>query len=160
MKRISIVIAMVLALLVSTYSQTPRSKAPGSSAPQLQKDQGDWFTPTMRKELMELVKSRSGEAAVRAWARRHKLEIVRLKGYDILVIPEQAAVEKTGGACDATKCPTAYGSYPVHNTLGQAVGTQAITCQAKNCTWIWNDEKKGWNRICGDWQCKNVGSVF
>lgn len=167
MKRISMVIALALALLVSTYSQTPQSEA-GSFATtqdqtkaQEQTKRGALLTPAMREEYTGLVKSDAGEAAVRAWARKHKLEIVSLKGYDILVIPEQGPQNPTvqeAANCDAKKCPTADGTSSVFNTLNQHVGFQVIKCKATSCKWV-KDINGRWQRFCGGWKCENDGGI-
>jgi hypothetical protein len=124
---------------------------------------GNFFTPAIRNEYVGLVKANRGEAAVRAWASKHKLEIVSLKGYDIMVIPGQGIQSPTtaeaAGSCDATKCPTAKGGYAVANTAGQGVGWRGITCTATSCYWT-KDALGRWNRICGDWKCKDDGSVI
>jgi hypothetical protein len=115
----------------------------------------------MRDEYKQLRKSEAGESGVRAWARKHKLEIVSLKGYDILVIPEQAPVNEPPAVskCDARKCPVADLTYGVKNYGGKIVGMQWQTCTAGSCKLVRDPVTGGWKRNCGDWKCKDVGSL-
>jgi hypothetical protein len=159
MKRISLIIlgGLALVLLVSAYAQTPTQRTtPSTQAQQTKIDAV--LTPDMQKEYVQLTKSRAREADVRSWARRHKLEIVSLKGYDIVVIPEQPphrGSPEEASNCDAKKCPKVTGAYGVANTLGALVGWQSTSCTAKSCTWRWDQYFKSWTRICGDWKCEN-----
>src|SRR3989442_9077185 len=110
MKRISLIIlgGLALVLLVSAYGQTPTMQTNQNTQIQ-QTTQGQQtkrdssFTPAMRSEYLQLMKSRAGEAAVRSWARKYKLEIVHLKEYDILV-PQQPPTlpsnPKQASVCD------------------------------------------------------------
>jgi hypothetical protein len=115
------------------------------------------LTPALRGEYKQLVKSKAGESAVRAWARKHKLEIVSLKGYNIQVIPEQPQVSEpeAAQACDAKKCPLSEGSVEVYNRLGVYIGTQFIKCKAGSCKWVKNPATGRWQRVCGNWKCEN-----
>lgn len=163
MKRISLTIlsGLVLVLLVSAYAQTPTQRISPSTQAQQTKIEAV-LTPDMQREYAELVKSRSREADVRSWARRNKLEIVSLKGYDIVVIPEQPP-HRTGpeevSNCNPKYCGSVSGVNPVTNTLGAIVGFQAMTCTARSCKFVWNKQLKSYTRICGGWNCQTVGSI-
>lgn len=114
------------------------------------------LTTAQRQEYLQLVRSRSGETAIKAWARKHKLRIISLKDYDI-VIPEPGfEPPEAAGACDASKCPVATGSYSITNTLGKITGWQAVRCTAKSCKWVKDSQGRN-QRICADWKCENEG---
>lgn len=162
MKRITMILIATLALALLVYAQSRTPVQTPESRQAARPASGKALTPAMRDGYMQLIKSGAGESGVRAWARKHKLEIVRLKGYDILVIPEQAPVNESPFAtkCDATKCQEASGTSWVNNTHGQIVGYQNLTCIAKSCKWVKDPLTGGYRRMCGDWKCKNDGSVF
>ena len=128
MKRITMILiaTLVLALLVYAQSRTPVQAPETRQA--ARPASGKTLTPAMRDEYKQLRKSEAGESGVRAWARKHKLEIVSLKGYDILVIPEQAPVNEPPAVskCDARKCPVADLTYGVKNYGGKIVGMIAL----------------------------------
>ena len=148
MKRISLIILTVLALALLVLAQ--RQTSPSKTFK---------LTTAQQQEYVKLVKSNLGKSAVETWARRHKLQIVSLKNYDIIVIPEQGFQNPTiqeASNCDATKCPVATGSYSITNTLGRITGYQAVRCTAKSCKWIKDSQGRN-QRICGDWKCENEG---
>ena len=168
MKRISLIILATLALvlLVSAYGQTTTSQTNrntqvqqadrGTPTQQMKRD--TLITPEMQREYVQLIKSRSGKAAVQAWARKHKLEVVSLKGYDILV-PERPPTRdqpEEVGACDATKCPIAVGTVELKDRLGKYLGLQFLKCTAGGCTWV-KDSNGRYLRLCGKWKCENDG---
>lgn len=166
---------LILTLAVLSFSALPTHVAaqgptpptapqPTEKTAQQQESRGSLLTPAMRKEYAELVKSNSGEAAVRAWARRHKLEIVSLKAYDIMVIPEQSPQdppeqELFAGSCDPKKCDTASGISNVKNLKGQIVGFVVVKCTAGSCKWV-KDANGKWQRRCGDWSCNSDGPIY
>jgi hypothetical protein len=157
MKRITMILIATLALALLVYAQSRTTVQTIGSKQAAQPASGNVLTPAMRDEYKQLVKSKAGESAVRAWAGKHKLEIVSLKGYDIKVIPEQPQVNQleAAQACDAKKCPIAEGSLEVHNRLGVYLGTQFITCKAGSCTWVRDPKTGRFKRICGNWRCEN-----
>lgn len=162
MKRISMIIAatLTLALLVSTHSQTPQSSASGVTTAQAQTSQGTLLTPAMRQEYVGLVTLDSGEAAVRAWARKHKLEIVSLKGYNIQVINEevpQALPDDVVFAqnCDPKECFKS-SIEVVTNTKGQTIGYQHEDCRANKCKFVQinpGEKPPRYKRVCEGWIC-------
>lgn len=156
MKRITMIFMATLTLALLVYTQSRTTISPLMKAQAAQESRDTPVTPAMWKEYEQLLKAKSGEASVRSWARRHKLEIVSLKGYDFQVIPEQRPTADPGpqeiSACDAKKCPTANAAYTVTNTLGQMVGYQYMKCAAGSCKWV-KDSQGRWNRICGNWKC-------
>lgn len=158
MKRITMIFlaTMTFALLLYTQNRTTISPLMKAQAAQASRDAP--VTTAMWKEYEQLLKSKSGEASVRSWARRNKLQIVSQKGYEVTVIPEQRPTTDPGpqelGACDARKCPTANAAYPVTNSLGQMVGYQYMKCTAGSCKWV-KDSEGRWNRICGNWKCSD-----
>jgi len=139
--------ALLMSALVVTYSQKPQTSLKEFK-----------LTTTQQREYLQLVKSKSGKTAMEAWARKHKLRIVSLKNYDV-VIPEpgfeRPTIQETS-SCDATKCPVATGSYGITNTQGKITGWQAVNCTAKSCKWI-KDSQGRYQRICADWKCENEG---
>lgn len=162
MKRISLIIlgGLALVLLVSAYAQTPTQQTSVSTqAQQTKRDRV--LTPDMQREYVQLIKSRSSEEDVQSWARKHKLQIVHLKEYDILV-PEQPprTNPEEVGACDYKQCPKAGGGYDVKNTNGKVVGYQPTTCTASSCNWVKNPTTGTWNRMCGGWKCEDAGGVI
>lgn len=162
MKRITMILIATLTLALLVYAQSRTTVQTTRIKQTAQPASGTVLTPAMRDEYKQLVKSNAGESGVRAWARKHKLEIVRLKGYDILVIPEQPQVNQIAAAqaCDAKKCPIAEGSIGVINRLGKVLGIQDISCQAGSCKWVRNPTTGNWMRQCGNWKCENVGNII
>lgn len=158
MKRITMILLATLMFALLVYTQSRTTITPLMKAQAAQASRTDPVTPAMWKEYEQLLRSKSGEASVRSWATRNKLQIVSLKGYDVQVIPEQRPTTDPGpqeiGACDAKKCPTANAAYPVKNSLGQDVGYQYMTCTAGSCKWV-KDSQGRWNRICGNWKCSD-----
>jgi hypothetical protein len=149
------VIALALALLVCAYSQTPQSR------PRAFK-----LTTAQQQEYAKLVESKSGKTAVEAWARKHKLEIVSLKGYSITVIPEQEPQYPTdperAAACDPKLCPTAGGVATVVDAGGKLVGVQTKTCKASKCELVWVEigGKRVQIRKCSGWTCVAEGPIY
>jgi hypothetical protein len=138
---------LLLIALVGAYSQKPQTSSREVK-----------LTTAQQKEYQQLVRSRAGKTAIETWARKHKLRIISLKDYDI-VIPEPAFEHpniQEASNCDATRCPVATGSYSITNTLGKITGYQAVRCTAKSCKWI-KDSQGRYQRICGDWKCENEG---
>jgi hypothetical protein len=134
-------------ITLAAYSQTPQLRSREVT-----------LTTAQRQEYLQQVRSRSSKTAIAAWARKHKLRIISLKDYDI-VIPDQGFEHPTiqeASNCDATKCPVATGSYGITNTLGKITGYQAVRCTAKSCKWIKDSQGRN-QRICGDWKCENEG---
>ena len=167
MRRISLIIlaALALTVLVSAYSQTPTQQTNRNVQVQQTSqaqgtDRDGLITPAMKKEYLQLLKSRSSKAAVQDWARKYKLRIVHLKEYDILV-PEQPPTREPEevGACDATKCPIAVAYMTLKNRLGEILGEQEIKCKAGSCKWI-KDLQGRYLRLCGSWKCENVGPLL
>ena len=161
MKRITIILLATLTFALLVYTQSRTTISPLMKAQAAQASRNTLVTPDMWKEYGQLLKSDSGEASVRSWARRNKLEIVSLKGYAFQVIPEQRPTADPGpqelSACDAKKCPTSSGAYPLHNTLGKLVGFQPVKCTASSCKWIYNNDLKSYTRVCGNWKCVSDG---
>ena len=170
MKRISLIIlgGMALVLLVSAYGQTPTQQTNRNTqvqqttqAGQVQKTERDTsLTPALRTEYVQLIKSRSSKAAIQDWARKHKLKIVSLKDYDILV-PEQPPSRQPEevGACDATKCPIADATVQLKDRLGRDLGVQFLKCKAGSCKWV-KDNDGRYMRLCGSWKCENEGRLI
>jgi hypothetical protein len=161
MKRITMILIATLTLALLIYAQSLPPVPTTTSKQAAQPTSGSVLTSALRNEYVQLRKSNAGEPAVRAWVKKHKLEIVSLKGYDIMVIPEQATQTPTvqeANSCDPKKCPAASGSYGVFNTRNQYLGEQFFTCKANTCKWV-KDSQGRWNRICGGWKCNN-GEIF
>jgi len=151
--RLFVVVALALGLGVAGL---------GVSGAQLQQGTA-WYTPTIQQESIDLLKSGAGEATVRAWATRYHLEVVSLTADRLQLIHEQApqqVSELERQSCDAKKCDKAHGTNLVKNTLGKLVGLQPLECTATTCTWVKDPKTNGYRRICGGWQCKNVGAVI
>jgi hypothetical protein len=68
MKHISLAAAFTLALLFCAYSQTPPKVAQNH-----QTNLGPSVSPGRWQEYKTLAQAKRGEAAVRAWARNHKV---------------------------------------------------------------------------------------
>lgn len=143
----------VLIGLAVTYSQTPESKLKPFK-----------LTTAQHQEYLQLVKSDSGKAAVEAWARRNKLQILSFKAYSIMVIPKTDLGDHTvptveeAAKCDPKNCPVATGTQAIVNSQGKILGAQTISCKAGSCKWI-KDSQGRWNRICGSWKCENSGPI-
>jgi len=148
MKRIYLFgVGSLLLIALVAYSQTPPLRSRDSK-----------LTTAQRQEYLQLIKSRSGETAIKTWARKNKLRIISLEDYDI-VIPEPGFERPTiqeASSCDASKCPVATGSYSITNTLGKITGWQGVRCTAKSCKWIKDSQGRN-QRICADWKCENEG---
>jgi hypothetical protein len=149
------VCSLVLMGLLVAHSQTPQSR------PRAFK-----LTTAQQQEYVKLVKSNSGKAAVRAWARKHKLEIISLKGYNITVIPEQEPQYPTdqelrAAACDPKTCPTLVGSSMVLDAGGTFLGVQQMNCTAKQCKLIWIEigGKRVQVKHCTDYKCADAGAI-
>ncbi len=152
MKRTSVVAvcALMLSALILALGQAPQRKKFS-------------LTDAQQQEYVQLVRSNSGKTAIEAWAHKHKLQIVSLKGYDIVVIPEQPPTPSSNpeevSACDVTKCGLVSGVANISNTKGVIVGFQAMTCKATRCHFVWNDKLKSYTRICTDYRCATVGDI-
>ena len=149
------VCSLVLMALLVANSQTPESRRRAFK-----------LTTAQQQEYAKLVESKSGEAAVRAWARKHKLEIVSLKGYSITVIPEQEPQYPTdqerATKCDPKSCQTFRGSTIVLDVAGTLVGQQEVICTARQCKFIWIEigGKRVQVKHCFDHKCVAVGSIY
>ncbi len=162
MKRITMILIATLTLALLVYAQSRPPVQTTESKQAAQRASGNVLTPAMRDEYKQLVKSKAGESALRDWARKHKLEIVSLKGYNIQVIPEQPQVSEpeAAHACDSKKCPKAGGTVDVYNRLGVYLGLQFVKCTAGSCTWVKNPTTGNWQRVCGNWKCENDGAIM
>jgi hypothetical protein len=144
------VCSLVLLGLVVVHSQTPQSRSREFK-----------LTAAQRQEYQQLVKSGSGKTAIEAWARKHKLRIVSLKDYDIVVIPEPGFERPTvqeASNCDPKNCPAATGSTTIVNTLGKVLGIQNVKCKASTCKWVKDAQGRN-QRICGGRKCENDGPI-
>ena len=160
MKRITIATTLTFALLFCAYAQKPAKVVDpqrAESAPSISSVAWDEYT--------KIVRSKQGEAAIKAWARKHKLEIVSLKGYDIVVAaPDRQEItddlQRLG--CSVSTCPTASGYVVVMDKFNpkKEVGTQRLTCKATTCKFEYNKDLKRYIRRCGGYKCTTTGSVI
>lgn len=160
MKRNSLITLVALALmtvLITAGSRISVTTLAGASAAQT--SGGEVLTSTMRDEYVRLAKAKAPESAVKDWAKKHKLEIISLKGFDIVVIRQQIAPKGTRATdvLDPKQYPKGAGFIEMKTSQGLATGLQSTFCPMKKCFWR-SDPVGGVILVClPPGSCSNTG---